>query len=44
MEIGTEKPAIVIEPVEEPIRRERPDEPVVAPEPLPEVAPELVPA
>lgn len=44
MEIGTEKPTIVIEPVVEPTHKDQPApaEPVYTPEPVEE--PELIPA
>jgi hypothetical protein len=44
MDIGTEKPAIVIEPVEVPIKKDPAPEPEPAPVEVPETKPELVPA
>lgn len=44
MEIGTEKPAITIEPLENPVPSEQPEAvPDAEPEPVPVEAPELEP-
>jgi hypothetical protein len=47
MEIGTEKPAIIVEPLEDPFKIDQPEKaPERAPEPVkrPEKAPEKTPA